>query len=143
MVYTNKPNDFNPKIEVVSCFVEFKDTFLLLHRQDHKPQGNTWAVPAGKVDNTETLEEAVAREIEEEIGYQTPIGTLNYFKLVYIKYPDMDFKYHLFHLKLTQKPKLKINQGEHKTHKWVTPEESLTHNLIPGEDKCIKMLYGI
>ncbi|MEI6118972.1 MAG: hypothetical protein WCP92_07315 [bacterium] len=41
MLYKEKPADFNPKFEVVSCFVEYKNEILLLLRQDHKPQPNT------------------------------------------------------------------------------------------------------
>jgi ADP-ribose pyrophosphatase YjhB (NUDIX family) len=50
MISKNKPENFTPKFEVVSCFVEYKNEILLLLRQDHKPQGNTYGVPAGKID---------------------------------------------------------------------------------------------
>jgi ADP-ribose pyrophosphatase YjhB (NUDIX family) len=66
MLYTNKPEVFDPKFDVVSCFVEYKGKILLLHRQDHKPQGNTYGVPAGKVDAGEDIWTTVRREIEEE-----------------------------------------------------------------------------
>lgn len=41
--------DFKPKFEVVSCFVEHDSKILLLLRQDHKSEPNTYGVPAGKV----------------------------------------------------------------------------------------------
>ncbi len=50
MISRNKPENFTPKFEVVSCFVEYNDEILLLLRQDHKPEGNTYGVPAGKID---------------------------------------------------------------------------------------------
>ena len=55
MIFIDKPNDFNPKFKVASSFIEHKGKILLLHRQNHKPQGNTWGVPAGKVDNGENM----------------------------------------------------------------------------------------
>jgi hypothetical protein len=42
MLVSDKTKDFNPKFEVVSCFIEVEGRILLLHRADHKPQGNTW-----------------------------------------------------------------------------------------------------
>lgn len=62
MLYKEQPKNFTPKFEVVSCFVEYKDEILLLLRQDHKPEGNTYGVPAGKVDAGETINQAMKRE---------------------------------------------------------------------------------
>ncbi len=42
MISKDKLENFTPKFEVVSCFVEYKNEILLLLRQDHKPQHNTW-----------------------------------------------------------------------------------------------------
>jgi len=50
MISKHIPENFNPKFEVVSCFVEYEDEILLLRRQDHKPEPNTYGVPAGKID---------------------------------------------------------------------------------------------
>ncbi len=41
MLYHDKPSDFDIKFEVVGCFIEYNKKILLLHRQDHKSQGNT------------------------------------------------------------------------------------------------------
>ena len=68
MIYKTKPDNFSPRFEIVSCFVESDGKILLLHRQYHKPQGNTWGVPAGKVDKDEDIFQAIAREIAEEAG---------------------------------------------------------------------------
>ncbi|MEI6774245.1 MAG: hypothetical protein WCL18_05665 [bacterium] len=42
MIFKDKPENFAPKFEVVSCFVEYDNKILLLCRQDHKPEPNTW-----------------------------------------------------------------------------------------------------
>jgi len=46
MLYLEKPKVFVPKFEVVSCFVEYQNEFLLLLRQDHKNEPNTYGMPA-------------------------------------------------------------------------------------------------
>ena len=50
MIFPRKPVNFHPKFDVVSCFLDKEDKFLLLKRSPNKPQGSTWAMPAGKVE---------------------------------------------------------------------------------------------
>jgi len=42
MLYTETPEIFNPKFEAVGCFVEYEGKIILLLRQDHKRQPNTY-----------------------------------------------------------------------------------------------------
>lgn len=141
MIYKERPQNFNSKFDVVSCFVEYNGKILLLHRQDHKPQGNTWGVPAGKVDAGENILESMIREIHEETGFLLPSSQISYFKKVFVKYPDIDFIYHIYHTVLNQKPSVIINNAEHKDFKWVSPKNALKMSLIQDLDACINLFY--
>jgi len=143
MIYKERPQNFNPKFDVVSCFVEYNGETLLLHRQDHKPEGNTWGVPAGKVDTGESLLEAMTREIQEETGFVLPSSQLSYFGKVFVQYPDYGFIYHIYHTKLDQRQKVAINHKEHKNFKWISPENALNMPLIQDLDACIKLFYKL
>ena len=143
MIYKERPQNFNPKFDVISCFVEYDREILLLHRQDHKPEGNTWGVPAGKVDTGESLLEAMTREIQEETGFVLPSSQLSYFGKVFVQYPDYDFVYHIYHTKLGLRKKVAINHKEHKNFKWVFPENALNMPLIQDLDACIKLFYEL
>jgi len=66
MIYKTEPENFISRFEIVSCYVEHDGKILILHRQNHKPQGNTWGLPAGKIDDNEDKIEAMLREIFEE-----------------------------------------------------------------------------
>jgi 8-oxo-dGTP diphosphatase len=143
MIYKERPQKFNPKFNVVSCFVEYNGEILLLHRQDHKPEGNTWGVPAGKVDDGENLLESMVREIQEETGFVLPSSQLSYFGKVFVQYPDYDFVYHIYHTKLDQKQKVAINHKEHKDFRWISPENALNMPLIQDLDACIKLFYEL
>ena len=134
-----QPKNFNPKFEIVSCFIQNKDKFLLLHRQDSKPQGDTWGMPAGKIDSDENRLDAVVREVKEETGLS--ISNPDYFKTVYVKYPEFDFIYSMFYISFIERPAIKINLKEHKNFKWVTAQEALKMNLIGDLDECIKEFY--
>ncbi len=143
MIFHTKPADFNPRFEVVSCFFEYAGTFLMLHRQAWKPQGNTWGLPAGKVDSGETKEEAIAREMEEEIGYRCDPKEFIFRHTVYVKYDAYDFVYHIYSLTIDERPDLVINEEEHKSHRWVTPREALEMDLIEDEAPCIHLFYNL
>ena len=141
MIYTKKPAGFHPKFEVTSCFCEYNGEILLLLRQDNKPQGNTLGVPAGKIDDNESLVDATIREIKEETGITIPTKTLEYIKKVYVKYSEFSFVYHIFRTQFVGKPEVLITQKEHKYFIWITPEKALKLNLIEDLDNCIKMVY--
>jgi len=142
MIYKKRPQSFNSKFEVVSCFVEHNGEILLLYRQDHKSEGNTWGVPAGKVNEGEEILEAMVRELQEETGFQLPSSQLSYFDKVYVKYPNYDFIYHIYQINLDQRQKVAINHNEHKDFKWISPENALSTTLVRDLDACINLFYG-
>lgn len=141
MISQQKREGFSPKFEVVSCFLEHDGKILLLQRQLHKPQPGTFGVPAGKVDEGETLEEAIKREIKEELD--VTINELTYFTHMFVKHDDYEFIYHMFSAPLDPTTPIIINPEEHTQYLRATPTEALTLNLIPDEDTCIKLFYKI
>jgi len=143
MLYQTKPQNFNPKFDVVSCFLEHNQKILLLHRQDHKPEWNTRGVPAWKVNDGEKILNTMIRELREETSHQISHSKLTYFQKTFVQYPNYDFVYHIYHAKLNQTPIIKINDDEHKDFKRVTPQEALAMDLIQDEDTCIKIFYGL
>ena len=141
MIYEEMPEDFNSSFEVVSCFVEHNEKILLLHRQNHKPQGNTWGGPAGKLEGGEDIHEAIKRETKEETGIS--LKDPRYFKKLFVRFPDYDFVYHIFHEMLDEFPEVKLCEEEHKDFNWINPRDALGMNLILDEDFCIKLLYDL
>ena len=135
--------NFSPRFDVVSCFVEHDNHILLLHRQDHKPQGNTWGVPAGKVEAGEDITTAIIREVEEELNLRLDPSKLVYHSKTYVRHDGYDFIYHMFVYTLDNKPEIVINEADHKTYLWARPANALKMNLIPDEDFCIKLVYNV
>lgn len=141
-MYLEKPEDFNETpLVIVSCFVEYKNKILLLLRQDHKKQPNTYWVPAGKTKNWEKIHSAMIRELLEETSIEA--RNLTYNRTVYVRYPEYDFEYHMFEEKLIEEPQIKINPDEHKWYIWSEPIISLQEPLIPDLDACIRLHYKL
>lgn len=64
----------NPKV-VVGCVPEYEGRILLCRRAI-EPRRGYWTVPAGFLENGETLERGAARECHEEALAQVQIGSL-------------------------------------------------------------------
>jgi ADP-ribose pyrophosphatase YjhB (NUDIX family) len=64
----------NPKL-VVGCVPEHEGQILICRRAI-EPRRGFWTVPAGFMENGETLQQAAARECHEEALAQVQIGTL-------------------------------------------------------------------
>ena len=143
MFYKTEPANFISRFEVVSCYIENDGEILILHRQDHKPEGNTWGLPAGKIDAGENELDAMVREIGEETGLKVEPEEFEYLEKLYVVYPTYQFIFHMFKVTLEEKPVIKISDGEHKAYKWLKPEEVLKLDLIPDFDECLKISYNL
>lgn len=143
MLFTEKPSDFRSDIEVVGCFCESNDQFLLLLRHEDKEEPNLWGVPAGKVHTGEDLTAAMVREIQEETGIATTASQLEFFQTVFVRFAAIDIVYHMFRLSLEGQPEVILSPTEHTQKKWVTPKEALQLPLVQDEDVCIKMFYQL
>ena len=142
-VFQEPPENFNPKVQVVACFMTVNENVLFLKRQPHKSEGGKWGIPGGKVEKNETPHKAILREVREETGLDLGGKPLKYFGNVYIRYPEVDFLYHMYGHDFEELLKqVTINPEEHTDYRWITLAEALKLPLIQGEDECIYLVYG-
>lgn len=57
-------------IHVVAAVIRDGERVLVALRPPHKRHGSLWEFPGGKIDALETREEAVRREMREELGVE-------------------------------------------------------------------------
>lgn len=140
MISLEASPNFSPKYHVASCFIERGDgKILLLFRPPHKSEGNKWGVPAGKIESHEQPESAIMREVLEETGIHLPT-TPRHFAKYYVRYPDYDFVYHVFHAVVAQDTPVYISD-EHQAFAWLIPRQALELNLVTHRDDCINFYY--
>lgn len=65
---SNRPGD--PPIAVAAAVIEREGRVLLGRRPREKRHGGLWEFPGGKLDRDESLEQAIERELREELGLQ-------------------------------------------------------------------------
>ncbi|HEX2579538.1 MAG TPA: NUDIX hydrolase [Rhabdochlamydiaceae bacterium] len=141
-VFQQPPENFNPKVEVAACFITVDDNVLFLKRHAHCSEPSKWGIPGGKLEKDETAHQAVLREIKEETGLHLP-SEVKHLGTVYIRYPEVDFIYHMYGHMLSELPEqIVIDPEEHQEYRWMKLKEALTLPLIRGEDECIYLVYG-
>lgn len=69
-------------------------SFLLCQRLPHKAYQYFWEFPGGKIEADESPEQALRRELYEEIGVK--VSDFSIWKVVEHQYPDMLVHLHVF-----------------------------------------------
>ncbi len=107
-------------VEVVASIIEHQGKTLCVQRNTSKYDyiSLKYEFPGGKVEEGETNEAALVREIREELNMQ--IHDLTHFLTVEHSYPDFKITMHSYKCKV-ENPELKLS--EHVDFKWRTPNE--------------------
>ena len=136
-VYRVKPKDFSPAVEVAACYVHSGDDYLLLLRAKGKPQEFTWGVPAGKVEKGEKPRQAVIRETLEETGISLEEELLCEVGTLYVRYPHIDFVYHMFTQESKEKAVVNLSD-EHQDYRWVSLQKMVELPFISGAKESLQ-----
>lgn len=60
---------------VVAALILRGDTVLICQRRQDQPMANKWEFPGGKMEPGESPEQALVRELNEELGIRATIGS--------------------------------------------------------------------
>ena len=115
---------------------------LLLQRSEPLPDGTgiKWDIPGGRINHSESLQDALKREVFEEIGLRLTT-TPKILKAQDIFIPDIE----LHVVRLTYMIAMSgevILSREHQRHKWVSAREGLTLNIDPYLHEMLEELIS-
>jgi len=107
-------------IEVVAAVIFHEKKVLCVQRAEHEKEyvSLKWEFPGGKVEVGESREEALVREIEEELVVE--IHELQYLTTVEHSYPDFQLTMHAYTCALKAG---EVTLKEHVAAKWLAVEE--------------------
>lgn len=116
-------------IDVVAAIIKNKDgKILIAQRNFKKSQGGLWEFPGGKIEINESKEEAIVREIKEELNMD--IVCDSYFDEKVYKYPDKTIR--LIALNCTMNNE-QYEILEHEQIKWIELDEFNNFEFAPAD----------
>lgn len=137
-VHEIAPAGFTPQVEVAACYLEMNNKLLLLQRAHGKLEAGKWGVPAGKLENNETPENAAKRELLEETGISLANPScIQRLNSLYIRKPEVDYIYHVFKVQLDQMPTVHLSD-EHQSYTWATLKDIETIALMDGAKEALQ-----
>ncbi|MCQ8877593.1 NUDIX domain-containing protein [Pseudoalteromonas shioyasakiensis] len=106
----------------VAGIIKFKDQILFTTRAKHPCKGML-DLPGGFVDHNESLEKALSREIQEELGLEIDSALWQYLVSYPNTYKYNDITYHtldsVFYYELKSNPYFKLQKSEISEAKWI------------------------
>lgn len=116
-------------INVVAGIIRNKDNKILIaQRNMKKSQGGLWEFPGGKIENDETMEEAIVREIKEELDMD--IVFESYFDEKKYIYPEKVITLIALNCRIVGD---KYKVLEHEKVEWITVEEFDNFEFAPAD----------
>jgi 8-oxo-dGTP pyrophosphatase MutT (NUDIX family) len=142
-VFLNPPSNFSSMSDVVGSWCRDEEGRFLLLRRTRPGKGfQKWAFPGGKREESESLLEAIVRELHEEMGLCLPLADFKHLRSFYVRLPEslVDFTFHIYLVQLPKTSKILLN-GEHDQYRWVTMDESMNMDLMFGQADFIKFSW--
>ena len=124
-------------IEVVAAIIQRDGAYFATQRGYGEFEG-MWEFPGGKIEPGESREVAIKREIQEELGVDIAIENI----LCTTEYDYSSF--HLtMHCYLCRVEAGEIELREHKSARWLRPEELGSVEWLPADKDVISRLNNL
>ena len=122
-------------INVVAAVITKRNSFFIAQRNRKKYFALKWEFPGGKVDINETNEDALRREIKEELN----INILVQKKITKEKYKDnkINIILHYYFCKITNGTMI---LKEHENSSWVSKYDLNKYDMVKGDKNIIRFL---
>lgn len=116
-------------ITQVLCGLILKEhQILICRRKPEKSLGGYWEFPGGKLEEGETYEECLARELQEELNLMVKVK--NHFKTVIHQYDQKTIELISYICEIEY---AEIILVDHDQIEWIEVQELLKWNLAPAD----------
>jgi 8-oxo-dGTP diphosphatase len=122
------------QIEVVAAIIRKEDKIFATQR-GYGEWNDWWEFPGGKIEAGETPEEALKREIQEELS--TEISVDKFLCTVEYDYPAFHLTMHCYLCSLLTEA---LHLNEHEAAKWLTMEELNSVKWLPADMEVVEKM---
>lgn len=123
-------------IEVVAAIIKKQDK-IFITRRSYGEFADMWEFPGGKIELGESREEALIREVKEEL--ELDINNLEYLTTVEYDYPNFHLTMHCFICEICG-GELVLNA--HNDAKWVSLEELSTQKWVQADVEVVEKILN-
>ena len=133
----NNPAGIMKTIEVVAAVI-IKDGKVFATQRGYGQWKDWWEFPGGKIEPGECPQEALVREIREELDAEIEVGGL--LETVEWDYPDFHLTMHCFICRLLSDS---LHLNEHEDATWLTRETLDSMQWLPADRGVVGKIGGI
>ena len=122
-------------INVVAAIIMKDNLYFIAQRNKNKHLGLKWEFPGGKVGINESNEEALQREIKEELNITIEVKKKIAKKLYKDEKINISLHYYICHI---QNGNIRLN--EHENSKWLTKDNLNKYDFVSGDKSVLSLL---
>jgi 8-oxo-dGTP diphosphatase len=123
------------QIEVVAAIIVDSENRIFATQRGSGDWKDWWEFPGGKIEPGETPEQALRREIREELDTEITVGEL--LHTVEWDYPKFHLTMHCF---LCTVERGSLTLLEHEAARWLAPNELASVQWLPADWEVIEVL---
>lgn len=126
-------------VEVAAALI-FRDGKIFATKRGESPYGyvaHKYEFPGGKIEAGESGEDAVRRELKEELDLDVKVGAL--FAKMTFEYPDFTITLSVYDCEMLSDFCLK----EHESYRWLSPKELREEEWAPADADMIGSLRRV
>lgn len=125
------------RIRVVAAMIEKDGKYLITQRRPTATLPLLWEFPGGRVEEGETDEVALARELREEMALEVEVGE----RVIHVQhsYPHYDIDFRVYRCKARSE----INHTRVHDHRWVSPQEMDQYEFPAADEKTVAQLLDL
>jgi 8-oxo-dGTP diphosphatase len=125
-------------IEVVAAVIKYRDLFFCVQRNEKGSLAFKWEFPGGKIEQHESHQNALKRELNEELNLDVEVGehvfTVNH------QYPTFFIILHAYFVEVYTND-IKLN--EHMDFKWLNINELLSLDWAEADIPIVKKVMEL
>ena len=125
------------RVEVVAAVIQKDNRIFCAQRNLSKSMGGKWEFPGGKIELGETKEEALVREIREELDSDIVVD--KYLITVEHDYPNFHITMHAYLCTLV---KGELTLKEHNDSVWLSKEELLSLDWADADKPIVNKVLN-
>ena len=122
-------------LNVVAAIITKNNFYFIAQRNKKKYLGLKWEFPGGKVNINESNQEALKREIKEELNIIIDVKNKIAKKIYQDKKINIILHYYICHIKNGN-----IRLNEHENSKWLKKENLSKYDFVKGDKAILSLL---